>query len=92
MSLWDVNVSVTLRTESQEILPGIITLMAPALQVVNLQVRKRATRLAPPTVPLQDLLAQALVGLVSKPNPRSLEMKLDHGLHQPALRTSLSAS
>ncbi len=88
----DVNVSVTLRTEGQEILTGIIPLMASALQVVNLQVRKRATRLATPTVPLQNLLAQALVGLVSKPNPRSLGMKLDHGLHQPALRTSLSAS
>ena len=88
----DVNVSVTLRTEGQEILPGIISLMASALQVVNLQVRKRATRLATPTVPLQNLLAQVLVRLVSKPNPRSLGMKLDHGFHQPAPKTSLSAS
>ncbi len=51
-SPWDVNVSVTLRTEGQEILTGIIPLMAPAPKVVNLQVRKRATRLTPPTVPL----------------------------------------
>jgi len=83
---------VTLRTEGQEILTGIITLVAPAPKVVNLQVRKRATRLAPPTVPLQYLLAQASVGFLSKPNPRSLGMKLDHGFHQPALKTSLSVS
>ena len=83
---------MTLRTEGQEIMTGIIPLMAPALQVVNLQVRKRATRLAPPTVPLQNLLAQALVEFLSKPNPRSLGMKLDHGFQQPAPKTSFSVS
>ena len=76
-----MNVSVTLRTEGQEILTGIIPLMAPVLNVVNLQVRKRATRLAAPAVPLQNLLAQASVEFLSKLNPRSLGMKLDHGFH-----------
>jgi len=53
---------VALATERDEIQLGIFARMAAKFLMVNLQVRHRAARLTPPTIAMQHLLPQILVG------------------------------
>ena len=52
---------MTPRTERDQVLFGVGSGMAAELSVVQLKIRHRATRLTPPAVATQDLLAQIFV-------------------------------
>src|SRR5208282_1476111 len=52
---------VACRAERDQVLLGVGSRMAAELPVVRLNIRHRATRLTPPTIAMQDLLAQTFV-------------------------------
>ncbi len=52
---------VTCRAERNQVLLGVGSRMAAELPVVHFKIRHRATRLTPPTIATQDLLAQTFV-------------------------------
>ncbi len=48
----------------------VVSELAPRVDVVNVEFSWAPAVLAAPTIPLQDLLTQAFVGLRVKPKPR----------------------
>jgi hypothetical protein len=64
-----MNCPVTITAKSDQVVLGILALMAPESQVMNFDCGERAAGLASPAVSLQDLLAQYLVGVRIQPNP-----------------------
>lgn len=74
-----MTVSVTVGTEGDQILLGIISHSPAGLDVMNLQICEPAATLAPPPIPFQHLLVQLPVGDGVKAQPRSLGGSRFHG-------------
>ncbi len=60
-------VVVTGRTQRDQVVLGIVPRSAAELFVMNLKVRKAATDLTSPSIPLQDFSTELLVRLGRKP-------------------------
>jgi hypothetical protein len=69
---------VAARTEGNQIPLIIVALLAPQLPVVDLQVLRRATKLASPTIPIQHLLTKLPVGLRIEFSARSFRPNSHH--------------
>ena len=54
--------SVTIRTESQEILGRVIAQSTPHLNVMDLKILGAPARLATPSISLQDFAAELAIG------------------------------
>jgi hypothetical protein len=65
-----VSVLMAFDAKSYEILSRVITQSAPRLKVMDLKILHASTRLAMPTVPLQDFTAELPISLGVKPQPR----------------------
>jgi len=75
--------SVALRAEANEILFRIFALVAPTLNVMDLETRNRPAVLTSPAVSLQDLPAQRAVGIGTQPNPAGYRNPVDDGRCRP---------
>jgi hypothetical protein len=58
-----MNLSVTSKTQSDEILKIVVSQQTPGSFVMHLQFTCTPTKLRPPTIPFQDLLAKSMAGL-----------------------------
>ena len=56
-----MDAGMALRAERDKVLFGVVARVAAKLFVVDLQVRRRAARLTPPAIAMQDLLPQTFV-------------------------------
>jgi hypothetical protein len=80
--------SVARCAQGDQIVPGVVSEVAPRVDVVDVEFAGTPTTLATPTVPLQDLVAQAFVGLWVKPKSRAFWKEAGHAALQSWARNS----
>jgi len=69
---FQVYIPVTAGAKCYQIFESVVSLSTSRLDVMNLEILRRSAALAPPTVPLQNLFAKFVVGLVIQSKARSL--------------------
>jgi hypothetical protein len=80
--------SVARCAQGDQIVLGVVSELAPRVDVVDVEFAGTPTTLATPAIPLQDLLAQALVGLWVKPKSRAFWKEARHAAVQIWARNS----
>ena len=61
---------MTGRTQSDQVLVGVVAQLTAKLLVMNLKIAQTATRLTFPSIPLQNFATELLVGLARKSQTR----------------------
>ncbi len=78
--------------EGDEVVLGVVSELTPRVDVVNMEFDRAPAALAAPAIPLQYLLAEALIGLRVQPKPRpSRQQAGDAALHMCVRNSCLCA-
>ena len=78
----EMHKSVARCAQGDQIVLGVVSELAPRVDVVDVEFARAPATLATPAIPLQDLLAQALVGLWVKLKPRAFWKEASHAALQ----------